>query len=978
MADANLGQAEGEVVIKTSSLGTVQSNLRNAGGAFTAFGDALVGGFGAAVNASADFETQISIVRAVSGDAGESIDALREKALELGRKGPFGPTEVAAAFAELSKAGLTATEIIDGAGESVIALAKAGDISVPRAAEILANTMRTFNIEASKTPEVIDLLAGAANQSTLEIDDLAVSLKYAGGIAEGLGIPLDDVATALAQLGNAGIKGSTGGTSLRQMLLQLNPTSKVAQAELEKLGLITKDGANLFFTAEGKAKSLSDIFQILKDHTSDLTDQERIHSLGIIFGNRAAAAAAILSRDGAAGFEEMSAAIGKVSAADVAATKLDNLNGSIRKMKAAFETALIGEGSPFQDGLRTVVDWITKAILAFDRLPGPVKKVLGILTVLTGVLAVLGGGALITLASLVSVVNSVSKLPATFSQISSGFKLLSSGFQKLSATLLTNPIFLIVVALIVLGIALYELYQHNETFRKFVDNLWQTIQVVWDKILGFFKKLPEYFTEAWDAVKNAFSDGIDWIKRNWDILLAIFTGPIGAIVLIIRRFGDDIVNGFKSAGEAIQDFFNRVLGAVASGAVTAFIAVVDFFQKLPGRVLEGINGALVAIGEFAIAMPERILYAIGFVIGAVIRFAYEFIKWHVEMGQKALQAIVDFVTAAPGIILAFFTAVVTAAAQWALDMITQAINMGANFLQNVINFFQQLPGWIISFLTAAINAAIQWGKDMIATAFGMGYQFLLSVADFFSKLPGTILQFLAESLLKVWEFASNVIQSIRDLGQKVLDAIWEFFSQLPGRIVEAVGDLFGLGVQLGLDLLRGIAKGLADVPGVVGGAVKSAGKSIVGGIADGLGINSPSRYTREHGRGLLEGLRLGLQDDLGVTVSASKKTAGNVLKPIDQMFSNFQAASLSLSGGVGSLTGALSPAASVTGTGFIPSRDSGGIKIDSESLKAVLGSIVTNTAPTIGELTINNPTGLTTEESMTSSLQKLAYMGVLP
>lgn len=147
MATNNLGTAEGEIVINSNSLGTVQANLRQTGALFGAFGGALVGGFGAAVNASADFEQQISIVKAVSGETGEAIDRLKEKALDLGRKGPFGPTEIAAAFAELSKAGLTATEIIDGAGESVINLAKAGDLKVPQAAEILANVMRTFNIE---------------------------------------------------------------------------------------------------------------------------------------------------------------------------------------------------------------------------------------------------------------------------------------------------------------------------------------------------------------------------------------------------------------------------------------------------------------------------------------------------------------------------------------------------------------------------------------------------------------------------------------------------------------------------------------------------------------------------------------------------------------------------------------------------------------------------------------------------------------
>ena len=87
------------------------------------------------------------------------------------------------------------------------------------------------------------------------------------------------------------------------------------------------------------------IFQIVEDRTKHLNQAEKQRYLDTIFGSRAIAGAIILAREGAAGFAEISAQIEKVSAADVAAQRLDNLSGSLRRLKNILVTELVEAAS---------------------------------------------------------------------------------------------------------------------------------------------------------------------------------------------------------------------------------------------------------------------------------------------------------------------------------------------------------------------------------------------------------------------------------------------------------------------------------------------------------------------------------------------------------------------------------------------------------------------------------------------------------
>jgi TP901 family phage tail tape measure protein len=191
-------------------------------------------------------------------------------------------------------------------------------------------------------------------------------LSQVAAVASGAGLSFKDTSTALAVFAQNGLQGSDAGTSLKTMLLNLNPNTKQASEEMIKLGLETKNGSIAFYDAQGHVKSMADIAEILHDKLKNLTDQQRQAALQTLFGTDALRAANILYEEGSKGINDMWTAMSKVTAADVAKTKLDSLNGSFTELTSALESIGIKVGQQFLPVLTQITRKVTDVIGSLD------------------------------------------------------------------------------------------------------------------------------------------------------------------------------------------------------------------------------------------------------------------------------------------------------------------------------------------------------------------------------------------------------------------------------------------------------------------------------------------------------------------------------------------------------------------------------------------------------------------------------------
>lgn len=320
-----------------------------------------------AVKNYSDFTAQLSQIKAVTGLDAEAMDAVKEKALELGADTQFSSTEAAQGMTELLKAGVSVKDVLGDASQAALDLAAAGQLSLPEAAEIMSTAMNAFHMDDAT--HAADILVGAANASATGVQELKYSLSAVSAVAAGVGMSFDDTNTALAVFANNGLKGSDAGTSLKTMLMNLSPQTKQATEEMQRLGLLTDEGTSKFFDQEGHLRSLSDIAGLLQDHLSGLTDEEKMNALSTMFGSDAIRGGMIMLREGAKGVKDMNAAMKDITAHETAKVAMDNLRGSLLRLKSAWENLTIklldhGVG----DGLRGFTEEVGKLTSHFSGL----------------------------------------------------------------------------------------------------------------------------------------------------------------------------------------------------------------------------------------------------------------------------------------------------------------------------------------------------------------------------------------------------------------------------------------------------------------------------------------------------------------------------------------------------------------------------------------------------------------------------------
>jgi TP901 family phage tail tape measure protein len=329
--------------------------------------DTVGNAIGGAARSAIDFERTMSVVKAASGATGEQFKSLTNLALQLGKDTSLSASQAAAGIEELVKGGVSLADIMGGAAAASLNLAAAGGVSLAEASEIAANAMSQFGLKGSDMAKVSDLVAGAANASSLSVGEFRQSLSQVGAVANAAGQSFEETATAIAVMGAAGIKGSDAGTSLKTLLLSLQPATDKATAAFRELGIITAEGANRFFDASGRVKDLSEISGVLQQATAGLTEQQKLQRLETIFGSDAMRAAVVLAKSGSEGFAEMAGAMGKVTAEAVALQRLDNVAGDLEQLKGSAETAGIVLATTLAPAFRTVLQRATEFTNRFTQ-----------------------------------------------------------------------------------------------------------------------------------------------------------------------------------------------------------------------------------------------------------------------------------------------------------------------------------------------------------------------------------------------------------------------------------------------------------------------------------------------------------------------------------------------------------------------------------------------------------------------------------
>lgn len=362
------------------------------------------------IGSAGDFEASMSNVEALSGASGDQLQALTDKAKEMGATTKFTAGESADALSYMALAGWDTQSMLQGISP-VMELAAAANMDLASASDIVTDYLTAFGLTASDTTHFVDVMAYAMSHSNTNVEQLGEAYKACAATAKSMGYSVEETTAVLATMANAGVKGGEAGTALNAIMTRLATNTKGCADELEKYGVSIYD-------SQGNMNSLSDILTGLSAVWDNLTDQEQANLAKTIAGtNQYSKLQTIMAgcseqaAKGGQSFSDYASALENCSgtAGKMAGTMLDNLNGKMTLFESSADGLKIAVGeqlTPAMSDLYEVGADVLSGMTEFvNDNPGVVKGIttmvgiIGTATAgLTGYVAVAGVAKAVTAA----------------------------------------------------------------------------------------------------------------------------------------------------------------------------------------------------------------------------------------------------------------------------------------------------------------------------------------------------------------------------------------------------------------------------------------------------------------------------------------------------------------------------------------------------------------------------------------------------
>lgn len=303
---------------------------------------------------------------------------LESAAFDLGKTTKFGAVEAAGALNELAASGFSPAAAMKNL-PIIAQMAIAGGEELQMASNIALNSMGAFGMLydemgqlrgpeqlAANLTRVADVMAYTANQTTASMGSIYESLTEAGPITNVAGMTFEKFAAITGAMSQAGIKGSTAGTAIKNISVRLLSPTTEGSEELRKLKIDEKSFRKMTDPLEQ--------LEVIAKAINTLPKEDKIKALDEYFGKIPLAAASFLANGGFRNARVLENNIIKNSGgsnAKQAAIIADSTDTKMAMLKNKFEQIGKTIFNEIQSPLESAID---KAIKFLDNNEGAISE----------------------------------------------------------------------------------------------------------------------------------------------------------------------------------------------------------------------------------------------------------------------------------------------------------------------------------------------------------------------------------------------------------------------------------------------------------------------------------------------------------------------------------------------------------------------------------------------------------------------------
>lgn len=523
---------------------------------------------GVGVAAFSDFERGMANVSTLVDTGVESLDDMGREVLAISRRAPVGISALTEALYDTRSAGVSAADqfrVLEGSAR----LAVAGLGTTKEAVDLVTSSMNAFGLQGADAERIYDLVFKTVKTGKTTISGLAQGFGAVAGTVASAGVKLDEYLASVAALTTTGLPAAQAHTQLRAVIAGLTRQTGLTRKVFGRLA--AKDFKELVAESGGLVPALERVRKVLGGNDTKMLEllgsTEALNAAIGLTGKQGAAFTSTLA-DMRTGANALDDAFAKQSKTGVA---------TMQRLRNSLESVAISVGRVLVPVLEQLAPVLERAASWWEGLGGEGQKTL---VVLAGAAAALGPGLVVLgkLALAVKAVTGALVFAAGWSKylwmmrasIMAGLvpslTAAAGAVWAFTAALLANPITWVVVAVVALGAAAYQVYKNWEPLKEFFVELW-------DSIVGAFKR-------AWEKIKPIVDTVVKATRAVFGAREVEVTGPRAAEVAAQRDFKA------RSMGAAAA---RPVLGAdgarpLAGAARSTEARVTVDFSNLPAGV----------------------------------------------------------------------------------------------------------------------------------------------------------------------------------------------------------------------------------------------------------------------------------------------------------------------------------------------------------------------------------------------------------
>ena len=756
----------------------------------------------AAVKTASDFDSAMSKVAAVSGATGDDLQALRDKAREMGSKTKFSASEAAEAMNYMAMAGWKTNDMLSGI-DGIMNLAAASGEDLATTSDIVTDALTAFGLTAQDSGHFADVLAAASSNANTNVSMLGESFKYCAPIAGALGFSCEDTAEALGLMANAGIKSTQSGTSMRSIMTALSGNVKLCSAAFGEMEIATSN-------SDGSMRSLSDILADCRVAFDQMSESEKASAAETLVGKNAMSGFLALMNAAPADIDKLSSAIANCdgTSLSMAETMQDNLAGQLTILKSQLEELAISFGEILMPVIRDIITKIQGFVDKLNALDPATKQTIlkiGLMAAALGPLLIVVGK---TISSIGSMMTFISKIPTMIAGAKTAFSTLGAAIGGISA-----PVVAVVAIIATLVAAFVHLWNTNEDFKN-------SILSIWEQIKSTFEQLTSGIVDRINALGFDFQNFGELLKAMWNGLCSVLAPVFEGVFQHISDIFIFVTDTILSVLDVFIGLFSGNWEQCWSGIKGIFTGIWDFVVNQFSNILNTLRGvADVFLGWFGTSWNEVWTSIKDFFVGI----------W--DSICSAFQSVADFFTNIWNAISTFFTTIATAIYTTAVTIFTSVYDFFAGILTSIHDFFAN----IFNAIWTVISTVCITIYDTISSIWNAIYSFISPLLEAFKYLFETIFQAIHIIISNVMDWISEKIQTVWNaivaFLTPLLEGIKTFFETIWNAIYIAISTTLSTISNIITSVWNAISSFISSVMNTISSVISSVWNAISSAIS---------------------------------------------------------------------------------------------------------------------------------------------------